>query len=210
MIVNNYYISDRKEGWKQLEKGEIPPNTLKGKTQRNSSKISPEKSYLGGLSTQSGVEKEVKNLDPDKRNTTQAIEEPRGFYGEGAEIQNMSPPPTHNPIYPPPARYSGNQNMAAMLDCICQLQLTVQQHVLTNSKQAEYHMSQNADLFTEMARGQKRRDLDPAIMAIPIFTGQEPEKCLDWINRIKNICSQAGRSLHQELRNKSEPVVKKH
>ena len=26
-------------------------------------------------------------------------------------------------------------------------------------------MSQNADLFMEMARGQKRRDLDPAVMA---------------------------------------------
>ena len=63
VIVNNYYINDRKEGWKQLEKGEIPPNTHEGKIQRNSSEISPEKSYLGDLSTQSGVEKEVKNLD---------------------------------------------------------------------------------------------------------------------------------------------------
>ena len=54
-----------------------------------------------------------------------------------------------------------------------------------------------------MAREQKRRDLDLAIMAIPTFTGQEPEKCLDWINRIKNICSQAGHF----LMNKSEPVV---
>ena len=44
----------------------------------------------------------------------------------------MSPPPTYNPIYPSPARYSGNQDTAAMLDCICQPQLTVQQHVLTN------------------------------------------------------------------------------
>ena len=44
-------------------------------------------------------------------------------------------------------------------------------------------------------------------MAIPTFTGQEPEKCLDWINRIKNICSQARHSLCQELMNKSEPVV---
>ena len=70
-------------------------------------------------------------------------------------MQNMSPPPTYNPIYPPSARYSGNQDTAAMLDCIRQLQLTVQQHVLTDSKQAEYHMSQNADLFKEMARGQK-------------------------------------------------------
>ena len=68
-------------------------------------------------------------------------------------------------------------------------------------------MSQNADLFTEMAKGQRRRDLDPAVMAIQTFTGQEPEKCLDWINRIKNICSQAGCPLCQELMNKSEPVV---
>ena len=58
-----------------------------------------------------------------------------------------------------------------------------------------------------MIKGQKRRDLDPAVMAIPTFTGEEPEKCLDWINRIKNICSQAGWSLRQELMNKSEPVV---
>ena len=68
-------------------------------------------------------------------------------------------------------------------------------------------MLQNADLFMEMAKGQKRWDLDPAVMAILTFTGQEPEKCLDWINRIKNICNQAGHSLHQELMNKPEPVV---
>ena len=55
VIVNNYYINDRKEGWKQLEKDEIPPNIFKGKAHRNSSEISPEKSYLGDLSTQSGV-----------------------------------------------------------------------------------------------------------------------------------------------------------
>ena len=68
-------------------------------------------------------------------------------------------------------------------------------------------MSQNADLFTEMIKVQNRRDLDQAVMAIPMFTGKEPKKCLDWINPIKNICSQAGCSLHQELMNKSEPVV---
>ena len=118
----------------------------------------------------------------------------------------MSPPPTYNPNYPPPTKYPGHQETAAMLECICQLQLE-QQHVLTNSKQAEYHMSQNADLFTEMAKGQKRRDLDPVVMAMPTFTGQEPEKCLNWMYRIRNICNQAGHSLHQELMNKSKPVV---
>ena len=125
------------------------------------------------------------------------------FHSEEAEIQNMSPPATYNPNYRPPARPTVNQENAAMLDCIRQLQLTIQQHILTNSKQAEYHMSQNTDLFTEMTKGQKRRDLDPAVMAIPMFMGQEPEKK----NRIKNICSQAGCSLCQELMNKSKPVV---
>ena len=57
VIVNNYYINDRKEGWRHLEKGEILPNIMEGKAHRNSSNISPEKSYLGHLSTQSGVEK---------------------------------------------------------------------------------------------------------------------------------------------------------
>ena len=141
------------------------------------------------------------------RNSTQTKTEPMRFHVEEAKMQNMSPPPTNNPNYPPPARPTMNQENVAMLDCIHQLQLTIQQYVLTNSKQEEYHMSQNADLFTEMTKGQKRRDLDPAVMAIPTFMGQEPEKCLDWISRIKNICSQAGYSLRQELMNKSEPVV---
>ena len=40
VIVNNCYINDRKEGWKQLENGEIPPYILEGKAHRNSSEIS--------------------------------------------------------------------------------------------------------------------------------------------------------------------------
>ena len=36
VIVNNYYINDRKEGWKQLDKGEIPPNILRGKIHKSS------------------------------------------------------------------------------------------------------------------------------------------------------------------------------
>ena len=155
------------------------------------------------------MEKDEKslNIDRDRRSTTQTKTEPMRYHSEEAEAQNMSPPQTYNLNHPPPARPIGNQETSAMLDCIRQLQLIIQQHVLTNSKQAEYHMSQNADLFTEMIKVQNRRDLDPAVMAIPTFTGQEPEKCLDWINRIKNICSQAGHSLCQELMNKLEPVV---
>ena len=222
VIVHNYYINGGREGWKQVEKSEILPNVLDNKTEGESAEISPNRlgndmhEYSGEISPEkigknifnasSGKEEESRHLDKDRKNVTEAKTEPRRFYEQEAEAQNMSPPPTYNPNYPPQNRYSGNQEMAAMLDCIRQLQLTVQQHVLTNSRQAEYHMSQNADLFMEMVKRQ-RRDLDPAVMAIPTFTGQEPEKCLDWINRIRNICNQAGHSLRQELMNKSEPVV---
>ena len=140
---------------------------------------------------------------PDKR----TIKEQQRFHAEGPKVQNTAPPPTECYNHPPPTRSEGNAETAAMLDCKRQLQLTLKEHVLLNIKQAEYQMSQNADLFSEMIRGQTRRDLDPAMMAIPTFTGEEPEKCLDWINRIKNVCSQAGRSLRQELMNKSEPVA---
>ena len=210
VIVHNYYINGRREGWKQVEKSEIPPNVLDNKMQGESAEIPPSRlgndmhEYSGEISpgklgqnnfnASSGKEEETRHLDKDRKNVTEAKTEPRRFYEQEAEAQNMSPPPTYNPNYPPPNRYSGNQETAAMLDCICQLQLTVQQHVLTNSRQAEYHMSQNT-LFMEMAKGQRRRDLDPAVMAIPMFTGKEPEKCLDWINRIRNICNQVGHSL---------------
>ena len=223
VIVYSYYINDGREGWKQVEKSEIWPNVLDnkigGESAENpqsrlgndmhgySGEISPGKPGHNIFNAPSGKEEETRHLDKNRNNVTEAKTEPTRFYEQEMEAQNMSPPPTYNPNYPPPNRYSGYQEMTAMLDCICQLQLTMQQHVLTNSKQAEYHMSQNADLFMEMAKGQRRRDLDPAVMAIPTFTGQEPKKCLDWINRIRNICSQAGRPLRQELMNKSEPVV---
>ena len=208
VIVYNYYINDGREGWKQVEKSEIPPNVLNDKigvelaenlpsrlgnvTHGYSGEISPRKPGHNVFSAPSGKEEETRYPDKKRINTTEAKTEPRRFYEQEMEAQNMSPPPTYNPNYPPPNRYSGYQETTAMLDCIRQLQLTMQQHVLTNSKQAEYHMSQNADLFMEMAKGQRRRDLDPAVMAIPTFMGQEPGKCLDWINRIRNVCNQAG------------------
>ena len=179
VIVNNYYISDKDNGWKQLPEGEILPNIPASRTQGKSSEISPNKTLLKDSRDHFRTKNDEKNSNnnQDRENMTQTKTEPKRYYSEEGEVQNMSPP----------ARHMGNQETSAMLDCIHQLQLTIQQHVLTNSKQAEYHMSQNADIFTEMIKVQNRRDLDPAVMAIPTFTGQEPEKCLDWINRIKNI-----------------------
>ena len=171
-IINNYYISDKESGWKQLQKGEIPPNMPGNDTQKTFSEISTNRSQ-----NETQMDQKL-NVNQDvgtgpRATTTEA----KQYHSEEGEVQNMSPPPAVNLNYPPPTRNEGSSETSTMLDCICQLQLTLQQHVLTNSKQAEYHMSQNVDLFTEMIQVQKRRDLDPAVMAIPTFTGQEPEKC---------------------------------
>ena len=135
VIVNNYYIGDKENGWKQLVRGEIPPDIPGDKTHSNYSEISPNKTLLEGFNEQSRIDKDTKNLNMDRemRNSTQAKTEAMRFHAEEAEMQNMLPPPMYNPNYPPPARPTMNQENAAMLDCIHQLQLTLQQHVLTNS-----------------------------------------------------------------------------
>ena len=46
VIVNNYYIRDKVEGWKQVKQGEILLNTSKSRTQTKSSKISPDETTL--------------------------------------------------------------------------------------------------------------------------------------------------------------------
>ena len=68
-------------------------------------------------------------------------------------------------------------------------------------------MQQNTKVMDQFIKAQDRRDLDPALMDIPTFTGEEPERCLEWITRIKNVCRQSGRSFQQELTNKSGLVV---
>ena len=45
-------------------------------------------------------------------------------------------------------------------------------------------MTQNTRMMEQFIKMQDRRDLDPALMDIPTFTGEEPEKCLEWVTRI--------------------------
>ena len=60
---------------------------------------------------------------------------------------------------------------------------------------------QTASLFQEMIKAQEKRDLDPALLAIPTFSGEAKDRpqCLDWVSRVKNVCDQSGRSFRQEL-----------
>ena len=203
VIVNNYYIKDKREGWKQVEAGEISPENSEGYIRSKPSEISPNDTTMEILTNQTpertresmSSTKMGMETKPHTEPNTRVIEDQQRFHVGNPEIQNMTPPMGGHYSLPPPTRTGGDAETAAMLECICQLQLTLKEHVLQNNKQAEYQMSQNADLFSEMIKVQTRRDLDLAVMAIPTFTGEEPEKCLDWINRIRNVCSQAGRSL---------------
>ena len=191
VVVNNFYIPNGQGGWKQLETGEIPPvspATTEAKTGVN---------YKSAVTSNTGT-----------NGVGQAREDPSINYKQDTKTQDlMAPPQNYNFNHPPPQTTTPSSETTTMLECMRQLQLTLQQHVTTNSRQTDYHMSQNADLFTEMINAQKRRELDPALMAIPTFSGTEPDKCMDWINRIKNVCDQSERPLRQELINKSEPVV---
>ena len=74
MIVNNYYISEREKGWKQLEDGEIPSNTSDITTQNTASEISPKtRVNTGERSPQAS--QETKNED-----NTQEVKEQKRYY----------------------------------------------------------------------------------------------------------------------------------
>ena len=62
-------------------------------------------------------------------------------------------------------------------------------------------------MLQQFIKSQQERALDPALMAIPTFTGNDRTKCLDWVSRVRNVCKQSGRSFCQELINKSELLV---
>ena len=68
---------------------------------------------------------------------------------------------------------------------------------------------QTASLFQEMIKAQENRDLDPALLVIPTFSGEAKDRpqCLDWVSRVKNVCDQSGHSFCQELINKSGILV---
>ena len=85
----------------------------------------------------------------------------------------------------------------------------MQQQLLLNSKKTEQGIVQTASLFRQMIKAQEKRDLDPALLAIPTFSGEAKDRpqCLDWVSRVKNVCDQSGRSFRQELINKSGILV---
>ena len=96
-----------------------------------------------------------------------------------------------------------------ILKSIQSIMEVMQQQLLLNSKTTEHGIVQTASLFQEMIKAQKKRDFDPALLAIPTFSGEAKDRpqCLDWVSRVKNVCDQSGRSFRQELINKSGILV---
>ena len=98
---------------------------------------------------------------------------------------------------------------SAILESIQNIMKVMQQQLVFNSKTVEQSIIQTASLFQEMIKSQEKRDLDPALLAIPTFSGEPADRsrCLDWVSRVMNVCDQSGHSFRQELINKSGILV---
>ena len=114
----------------------------------------------------------------------------------------------HNQVHPTEVN-SGQVTNSEILKSIQSITEVMQQQLLLNSKTTEHGIVQTASLFQEMIKAQEKRDLDPALLAIPTFLGEAKDRpqCLDWVSRVKNVCDQSGCSFRQELINKSGILV---
>ena len=115
VTVNNYYIRNKTEGWKQLKQGEILPNTPKSHMQTKSSEISPNETRLQ-ITTNQGLktlEEPFTHIGEDTRVTPRrgpdkrTVKEQQRFHAEGPEVQNLAPPPTEHYNHPPPTWSEG-------------------------------------------------------------------------------------------------------
>ena len=124
---------------------------------------------------------------------------------KGLPDLTVPPPPIQDNTLPQGQSETNPGN--AILRVIERMTDTMEQQMKLSATRSEYNMQQNTKVMDQFIKAQDRRDLDPALMDIPTFTGEEPERCLEWITRIRNVCQQSGRSFQQELINKSGLVV---
>ena len=115
----------------------------------------------------------------------------------------------HNQVHQVEVNNPGQVTNSEILRSIQSITEVMQQQLLLNSKTIEQGIVQTASLFQEMIKAQEKRDLDPALLAIPTFSGEAKDRpqCLDWVSRVKNVCDQSGHSFRQELINKSGILV---
>ena len=124
---------------------------------------------------------------------------------KGLPDLTVPPPPIQDNTLPQGQSETNTEN--AILRVIERMTDTMEQQMKLSATRSEYNMQQNTKVMDQFIKAQDRRDLDPALMDIPTFTGEDPERCLEWITHIRNVCRQSGRSFQQELTNKSGLVV---
>ena len=115
----------------------------------------------------------------------------------------------HHQVHQTEVSNPGQVTNSEILKSIQSITEVMQQQLLLNSKTTEQGTVQTASLFQEMIKAQEKRDLDPALLVIPTFSGEAKDRpqCLDWVSRVKNVCHQSGHSFCQELINKSGILV---
>ena len=119
----------------------------------------------------------------------------------------VQPPAMAQPPVVPPQHNETQTGSQKLEENLMRVIETMEQQIRLNITKSDYNMTQNTKMMDQLIKAQDRRDLDPALMDIPTFLGDQPEKCLEWVTRIKNVCRQSGRSFQQELTNKSGLVV---
>ena len=135
---------------------------------------------------------------------------------QGMPTPNLNEPPPSKPTQPkivdePQKTKKEVQETTfhdnIMVDAIKEITKSIQAQLTASAAEATENRKQSKELIEELIKAQNRRDLDPALLAIPTFTGKDPSQCSDWIQRIRNVCKQSGRALRQELINKSDLTV---
>ena len=83
----------------------------------------------------------------------------------------------------------------------------LQQQIVLGMHTADMSQQHTDALIGELIKLHNRRDMYHILNNIPPFNGLEPEKFVDWVTRIRNVCEQSNRDFREELMNKSELMV---
>ena len=83
-----------------------------------------------------------------------------------------NPSPHHLQLHQMEVTYPGQVMNSEILKSIQSITKVMQQQLLLNSKTTKQGIMQMASLFQEMIKAQEKRDLDPALLAIPTFSGE--------------------------------------
>ena len=90
-------------------------------------------------------------------------------------------PHHHHQLHQTGVANPGQVTNSEILKSIQSITEVMQQQLLLNSKTTKQGIVQTASLFQEMIKAQEKKDLDPALLAIPTFSGEASDRpqCLD-------------------------------